>query len=331
MALSSKRRKSNPSQPPVKPLPSPASSQSEWVRPSVIGVIILLLVFLVLNAMNQGGISCFFPKHYSLKLAGHIRGEELPCGGFKVGGISYVKGGKIAVSDTDHHRLLLFDLKGQFLQALTPQAPGTFTGPGAVSGDDKGNVWVLDSGICGFAPDGTFLRVDNSQTGSLNSAQGLACLGSDFMVANTLGHSMDYVGSDGKILKTWGGQGRGRNQLNSPMCVSVDPQTGLCYTADGENSRIVVTDTAGKVVRLIYVKDKPRAVALDGKGTLFVGFGNHYFLQAYSLSGWCKGDGKVQNPDPDDSYLDVISLSGTDQGFLLTADPTSVWIYQLSQ
>jgi hypothetical protein len=262
---------------------------------------------------------------------GRIRGEDLPCGGFKVGGMSYVKGGKIAVSDTDHHRLLLFDLKGQFLQALVPQSPGTFTGPGEVSGDDKGNVWMLDMGIFGFAQDGTFLRVDNSQTGSLNSARGLACLGSEFLVSNTLGHSMELIGSDGKILKTWGGQGRGNNQLNQPWGVAADSQSGLCYIADYENSRIVVTDTVGKVIRVFYVRDKPMAVALDGKGTLFVGFGNHYFLQAYSLSGWCKGDGKVQNPDPDDTYLDVISLSGTDQGLLLAADPYSVWIYQLSQ
>src|SRR5208283_4035738 len=106
MAPTSKRWKSSPAQLPVKTkLPTP-SLTSQWIRPSVIGVIILLLVCLSFDAMNQGGISCFFPKHYSLQLVGRIRGENLSCGGFKVGGMGYVKGGKIAVSDTDHHRLL---------------------------------------------------------------------------------------------------------------------------------------------------------------------------------------------------------------------------------
>lgn len=309
----------------------PSVAPAGWLRPTILGIVLLLLLSLGLNVQNQGGISCFFPKHYILKLVGHIRGEDLPCGGFKVGGMSYVKGGKIAVSDTDHHRLLLFDLKGQFLQALVPQSPGTFSGPGAVSGDDKGNVWVLDSGVCGFAPDGTFLHVDNSQTGSFNGAQGLACLGPDFLVANTNGQTLDYVGSDGKLLNRWGGQGRGRGQLGYPSSVAADPRSGLNYIADRENCRIVVADGTGNVHRIFYVRDKPVAVGLDGKGTLFVGFGNHYFLQAYSLTGWLKGDGRVENPDPDYSYLDVISLSGTDQGLLLAADTYSVWIYQIPQ
>jgi hypothetical protein len=238
MAPSSKTRVSSGAQPVLKA--SILSIPPEWVRPCVIGSAILLFFFLVLDEINQGGISCFFPKHYSLKLTGRIRGAEQPCGDFKVGGVSYLKGGQIEVMDTDHNRLLIFDMKGQFLSAQPPSAP----------------------------------------------------------IQNT---------------------------------AVTDPLSGLIYTTDFDKSRIVVTDSTGKVKRSIYVRDKPVAVGLDGKGTLFVGFGNHYFLQAYSLSGHLKGDGRVENPDPDETYLDVVSLSGTDQGLLLAADPRSVWIYQLPQ
>jgi hypothetical protein len=213
-------------------------SSSDWLRPSITGIVLLILLCLGLDAINQGGISCFFSRHYSLKLVGHIRGTDQPCGDFKVGGVSYVKGGQIAVSDTDHNRQLLFDLKGQFLQVLATPTP-----------------------------------------------------------------------------------------IQSTMVT--DPGSGLTYTTDWNKNRIVVTDDSGKVHRNIYVRDHPVAVAADPGGTLFVGFGNHYFLQAYSLAGRLKGDCFVENPDPNSSYLDVISLSGTDQGLLLAADPYSVWIYQL--
>ena len=238
MAPSSKRR--GLTQPiPLKELSRVLVSR-EWVRSSVVGIALLFLLFLGLDSVNQGGISCFFPKHYSLKLMGHIRGEDEPCGAFKVAGITYIKGMGIVVSDQEHNRFLLFDLKGQFLQVLSVPPP-----------------------------------------------------------------------------------------FQSTMVT--DPQSGRTYSTDFEKSRILVTDRTGKIQRSIYVRDKPVAVALDGDRTLFVGFGNHYFLQAYTLEGRLKGDARVVNPDPDYSYLDVISLSGTEQGVLVAADPYSVWIYQLPQ
>lgn len=236
MALASKSRNS----PKIKPVLKSAkiSPLSEWLRPTVTGIVLLLLVGLGLDALNQGGISCFFPKRYSLKLVGHIRGAEQSCGAFKVGGIAYLKGQGIAVFDSDQNRYLLFDMKGQFLQILSTP----------VSVQSK---------------------------------------------------------------------------------TATDSDSGLTYTADWDRHRVVVTDQKGKIQKNIYVRDHPTAVALDGKGHLFVGFGNHYFLQAYSFSGRLKGDGLVENAGPDATYLDVISLSGTDQGLLLAADPYSVWIYQL--
>lgn len=218
----------------------PALFSTIWNRSSLVGGGLLLLLFLGLDVVNQGGISCFFQKHYSLKLVGHIRGADQPCGLFKVGGVAYLQGSGIEVLDSDHNRFLLFDLKGQFLQVLPNSAPIV---PAAVT----------------------------------------------------------------------------------------DAVSGLTYTADWNGYRVVVTDKSGKIQRNIYVRDRPLAVALDGKGTLFVSFGNHFFLQAYSLKGWFRGDGKVENPDPDTTYLDVTSLSGTDRGLLLAADPYSVWIYQLPQ
>ncbi len=217
-----------------------ASSSNEWFRPTLIGIVLVLFVGLSLDQVNQGGISCFFSKHYTLQLVGHIRGEDQPCGSFKAGGVSFIQGGQFAVSDTDHNRTLIFDIKGQFLQSLP-----------ALS------------------------------------------------------------------------------QIESKF--AVDPETGLTYTAEWEHYRIVVTGKNGKVQKNIYVRDHPVALALDRKGTLLVGFGNHYFLQAYSLTGQLKGDGQVVNPDPDLTYLDVISLSVADQGYLLAADPYSVWIYKLPE
>jgi hypothetical protein len=238
MARASKSTALSQSKPVLNPIPKPSSS--EWLRPSIIGMVLLLLMGLGLDILNQGGISCFSHKYYPLKLIEHIRGVDQACGAFKAGGVSFVQGGQIEVSDTDHNRTLLFDMKGQFLQALP-------------------NVVPMD-----------------------------------------------------------------------PKTVT-DVQSGLTYTAEWDRFLIQVTDKNGKVQRNIYVKDHPIAVALDGKGTLFVSFANHYFLQVFSVTGQFKGDGQVINPDQDQTYLDVKSLSVTDQGLLLAADSYSVWIYQIPQ
>lgn len=109
-----------------------------------------------------------------------------------------------------------------------------------------------------------------------------------------------------------------------------DPKTHRRYSADYGGRRVTVVDGDGKLLKNIALKDHPTALALDPFGRLFVGYSDHSFVQVFSAnSGGFLGDLAVENPGDDYSYFNAAFLLTTDDGYLMTGDRYSVWVYRL--
>jgi hypothetical protein len=110
----------------------------------------------------------------------------------------------------------------------------------------------------------------------------------------------------------------------------VDPQDQRHYNREPSKNRIQVADSTGLVLRHLDLKDQPAGLALDRKERLFVAYGNHYFIQVFSVPS-CRflGELTLENIPADRSYLNASYLSVTDNGMLVAADKYSVWVYQL--
>jgi hypothetical protein len=220
-----------------------SSSAFAWGRPGSWALILVLLLAgsMAWDRFNGGGVGCWPSKKIMVRLVGHFSGDNQKCGPFISTGVCYVKGGQIAVFDNSALRVLLFDLQGHFLNALSPK---------------------------------------------------------------------DYPNCQNQRI--------------------LDPQNKRSYIADTEFSRIKVMDENGNLSKFIALKDRPWALTLDAAGRLFVGYGNYDFIQVFSAAnGNFLGDLKVENPDPDSTYLDARALCVTEDGLLVAADRHSVWIYQL--
>lgn len=255
--------------PSSKPSPPPSSgSLGEKLKSLLWGAIVLVVFSFAWNKFNGGGVGCWPSKKIMVRQIHHFAGNDQKCGPFNVGGLHYVKDGKIGVWDDSVYRLLLFDMSGNFLDGWTHQDLDNKNWP-------KHEIDPISRGVS---------------------------YGLDVPSLMSSGYPPDRV---------------------------LDPQTNHFYVADYANWRINVTDTANKELSHIALKAKPKAVALDGIGRLFVGYADHNFVQVFSTKGGFLGDLEVQNPDTDMTYLDVRSLFITEDGLLVAGDKFSVWVYQI--
>ncbi|HWQ13779.1 MAG TPA: SBBP repeat-containing protein, partial [Roseiflexaceae bacterium] len=182
--------------------------------------------------------------------------------------------------------------------------PGQIDQPRGVAVDDKGNIYVADTGnhrITIYAPDGQPIRTIGgfgSGPGQFNEPRGVAVDDKgNIYVADTWNARIVKLDPQGNFLTSWGtgtedfGAGRratvtdgtrAGNDANplgffGPRGVAVDDK-GNVYVADTGNKRIVVTDTEGNF-RYQWGSagsqagsfNEPIGVAVDAAGNVYVG------------------------------------------------------------
>ena len=194
------------------------------------------------NFSDAGEVDIFTPDGRFIKAIKGISDKEP----FKaIGGIASDKKGNIYIALGDY--IAKFDENFNFVAKIGEG--GKVSNVFQVAVDTSGNVWVASNGtqtVVGFKPDGTFI----SQFSPAHAPTGLYVDASGNFYITTVDDNKVYVySSAGKLIKSFGGQGRSVGKFWIPYGVTVD-KDGNILVADTENGRIQAFD--GKTYQLLW-------------------------------------------------------------------------------
>jgi phospholipase C len=160
-------------------------------------------------------------------------------------------------------------------------------GPYGVAVDASGNVWAADTGhdaIAEFTPSGHLVKEIGG--GRLDHPEGIAIDSSgDIWVAAEGSDSVAEFSTDGRLLTSFGTEGSGDGELDSPDAVAVSG--GTVYVADFGNSRIEEFTTSGTYTSSVSVPT-PTGVAVTSAGDIWVASASYTYgngVYEYSPSG----------------------------------------------
>lgn len=196
--------------------------------------------------------------------------------------IALDKKGNIYVTDSNHHRVLVFNRTGKLLAKIGKEGLGRggLKFPIGIAVAPNGNVYVIDKNQ-------NKIVVYNAKGEVINEIPETLPL-----VANISGKTL-YVATyanvvqfdlDGKELARWGRRGGDPGEFDFPGGVAVDSK-GRVYVSDSNNLRIQILNKSGEVVRVIGQPTKPgeRASVLFGlpEGIVVDKEGRIYVVDAF--------------------------------------------------
>ncbi len=195
-------------------------------------------------------------------------------------GLAFDPSGRLLVTDTARHALLILDRERGRFQIVAPGGAGAFGLPLGVDADASGRIYVAD-GLRGvvrvFSPDGApVARLDAG--GTLRRPTGVAIdrRRGLLYVADTPEHVVRVLRLDGTPVRTLGERGSAPGQLNFPTFLAVDG-AGRLVVNDAMNFRVQIFDADGHL-RSVFGKlgngsgdmSRSKGVAVDGRGHVYV-------------------------------------------------------------
>lgn len=157
---------------------------------------------------------------------------------------------KVYVTDIQANKVFVFGLDGKLLLEIGEPGKGNgeFIAPNAVTADEYGNIYVVDTGnqrVQVFDKDGKFARIINgSENGAADSTFvnprgiGIDSRGIIYIVSN-LTHMVYGFDKEGKQMFQMGTMGEGNGQFYLPNGLFIDEQDNV-YVTDTLNLRVSV-------------------------------------------------------------------------------------------
>jgi DNA-binding beta-propeller fold protein YncE len=209
--------------------------------------------------------------------------------------------GRVYVSDTALHAVVVFDIPGQRFFKIGDDDPGKLAMPIGLDVDGKGNLYVVDSAakqVQVYDKDGNFLRTLAGSKWFLKpSGIAVDAEGKRVYVVDTGGVTNEehrirvFDGPTGAHVLDIGKRGTGNGEFNLPRDVVVGLD-GLIYVVDGGNFRVQVFKPDGTFVRVFGGVgrqsgqfSRPKEAAVDPDGNVYIvdsAFGN---FQIFNTSG----------------------------------------------
>jgi DNA-binding beta-propeller fold protein YncE len=178
-------------------------------------------------------------------------------------GVQFTRDGHLIVFNRGPNPLLEFDKDGAFVRSM---GEGMYVRPHGFRLDPQGNLWTTDVNghtVTKLSPRGEVLLTMGvkGQAGEWNEAANSRLLneptdlafGSAGEIFILQGHGRGEprvlkFDRNGKLTKSWGGQGTGPGQFDTSHSIVVDAK-GLVYVADRQNRRVQIFDGNGKYVK----------------------------------------------------------------------------------
>ena len=254
-------------------------------------------------------------------LAGMEPGAQQPVVLQRPAAVVSDEAGRIYVSDISRQAVFVFDEKAGALH-VWDRADGmlSFVAPAGLALGAGGDLLVADAEL------GVVVRLDRSGQsraligrGVLKRPTGVArdAASGRIFVADTTAHDIKVFDDAGRLLQVIGGRGDQPGQFNYPTYLSYAGER--LFVTDTMNNRVQVLDGDGRATgreigaRGLYVGNlvRPKGVAVDGEGNVYVVESLYDSMLIYSASG---------------EFLMPIGGTGTGTGrFYL---PSGVWVDQ---
>ncbi|MEI7732630.1 MAG: PQQ-binding-like beta-propeller repeat protein, partial [Verrucomicrobiota bacterium] len=214
-------------------------------------------------------------------------------------GLAVDRGGNFYVTDSSNHRVVKFDLAGNFLFQWGGQGSGNgqLYFPTGIGVDANTNILVVDDNhrVQKFNSSGGFLAKwgsaggGNGQFGDYSLGLAVDTAGNVF-VADTSNNRVQKFDNNGNYLLQWGSFGSGNGQFKSPEGVGVD-LNGNVYVTDGGNRIQKFSNTGVYLAQFgnlgsgpgqVY---NPVGVAVAPSGEIYVSDNGNYRIEEFDAAG----------------------------------------------
>jgi len=187
-------------------------------------------------------------------------------------GVCVLKDGRIVVSDTHYHRIIVFDENGNTVGKFGGygKGPGEFIYPVGVVRDDQDNLYVCEYGsndrVQKFTSDGRFLLAFGSfgtEPGQFQRPSGMAWDDGKLYVADAVNNRIQVFSDGGRFLGGLEPSGRGESKRNEGDAKPDSSGWGTPLALDFPYDLKLAHDGALYVVE--YGAGRVSKVALDGR------------------------------------------------------------------
>lgn len=231
-------------------------------------------------------------------------------------GIAISDSGYVYVADYLNHRIQIFDLNGNFISAFGASGginPATFF-PEDVAVGKNGNLYVISMySIHVFDSMGTFINTWDFGADWVPQHLAIDCAGNVYVnvlwweAFDTYGPELvEVFDSNGKLLRKWGGFGRGPGTFFGLDGIALDDRQRV-YVVDYYNKRVEIFENSGKYIRQIGGVNAPGQFRYP-EGTATDTDGNVYVVDSYN--------DRIQVFDMHGHFLRQFGSAGTGPGDL---------------
>jgi DNA-binding beta-propeller fold protein YncE len=250
-----------------------------WIIGGGIAYVVALVLF------NLAFFRENIPAEYQVKLVKKITAMDSGSGSFTPGGIALWGEDKIAVSDTNSKRILIFNKEGKFLRFLgtalsneereairkgEKQIPeDAFQGLGGICVDET-SIYGLDDQrniVRGYGPNFRLSDSVNLRELSCYGPRSANYDGKNFLIADTGTHRVLVINRDAQVQFSFGKHGDGSGEMNNPVDVVADSK-GRYLVADFDNLRAGIYDSKGKFQKNVKLGSRPTGVAVLKDGLM---------------------------------------------------------------
>lgn len=241
-------------------------------------------------------------------------------------GVAVDKDENIYISDTNHHRVLVFDRGGNFLFKFGKEGdkPGELKFPLGLTVAPNGNIYVCDkaqSKIVVYDSKGKLIK-EIYEMMPLN-----ATVFQKKLYVATYGHVAVYD-LEGNLISRWGKRGKNPGDFDFPGGIAVDKNNHV-YVSDSNNNRLQALDKNGEVLWVVGRPPKsmseanrrfglPDGLAMDNEGRLFVIDAFRSTVQIYNRKGKKLAEiGRLGHNEGEFFYPSGIAYSGGNR-FVIT-------------
>jgi len=208
-----------------------------------------------------------------------------------------VYGGKIYVVDGGNHRVVVYDLEGNYLFQFGEkgQKPGQMNYPVGIDAAKDNRIYVTDSGnhrVQIFTSMGKFLssfQVKFKGKG-IRPIDIIRHSRSGNLIVSGANRLLTY-NPKGQLLKTWGGNGVNQGEFRYPATLA-ELGDGRIAVVDVLNSRVQVFNKDGSISMIVGEWGvlpgqvvRPKGVAIDRKGNFYISDSYMNLVQKYSDGG----------------------------------------------
>ncbi|XP_070579814.1 tripartite motif-containing protein 2-like [Ptychodera flava] len=194
-------------------------------------------------------------------------------------GVRVTKDGKIRVCERGNNRLQTHTLDGQHSYTTTFSNMPSTASPQFSAVSEDGSVFTTDSNsrkIIVHDENGSVIRCFGENVINYPFGIAISPVNGRVYVGDIHCHCIHIYSQDGHHYKSFGCQGQGNGQLNSPVDIAIDAE-GNVSVSDQSNHRIQVFDAEGQYLYSFGSQGSgdnqmcyPRGLSLDSDGSVYV-------------------------------------------------------------